>query len=216
MLKALGPAGQEEDRDFPRRLAQRPHRRALPVRRPNNGERFHAYVEQFLVRTLRPGDVVILDNLGSDQGKAARRTIPNVGARLAFLPKYSPTSIRSSRSSPSSRPCCERRESEATKRSPTRAAKSSPSTRPPNAPHTSRTQDTHRPKAGRSSCRFNGASGRCNAKRNPDLNVSALVIASHRVPKDAHLPAGYRDKAIQDHRVAETPLDRLVALTRSS
>src|SRR5271156_1640482 len=57
---------------------------------PINGERFHAYVEQFLVPTLKPGDVVILDNLGSHKGKVVRRTIRNVGARLVFLPKYSP------------------------------------------------------------------------------------------------------------------------------
>ena len=48
--------------------------------------------------------------------------------------------------SPSSKLCREKREREARKRSPTPAAKSWPSTRPPNAPHTSRTQDTRRPK----------------------------------------------------------------------
>ena len=57
---------------------------------PINGERFHAYVEQFLAPTLKPGDVVILDNLGSDKGKAVRKAIRDVGARLVFLPKYSP------------------------------------------------------------------------------------------------------------------------------
>ena len=57
---------------------------------PINGERFRAYVEQFLVPTLKPGDVVILDNLGSHKGKAVRRAIRDVGARLVFLPKYSP------------------------------------------------------------------------------------------------------------------------------
>ena len=57
---------------------------------PINGERFHAYVEQFLVPTLKPGDVVILDNLGSHKGKAVRTAIRDVGARLVFLPKYSP------------------------------------------------------------------------------------------------------------------------------
>ena len=116
---------------------------------PINGERFHAYVEQLLVPTLKPGDVVILDNLGSHKGKAVRRTIRNVGARLVFLPgKYSPeASIPSSRSSPSSKLCCERPGREVTKPSPTPAAKSSPNTRPPNAPHTSRTQDTRRPKS---------------------------------------------------------------------
>ena len=57
---------------------------------PINGERFHAYVEQFLAPTLKPGDVVILDNFGSHKGKAVRRAIRDIGARLVFLPKYSP------------------------------------------------------------------------------------------------------------------------------
>ena len=57
---------------------------------PINGERFRGYVEQFLVPTLKPGDVVILDNLGSHKGKAVRQAIRAVGARLLFLPKYSP------------------------------------------------------------------------------------------------------------------------------
>ena len=57
---------------------------------PINGERFRAYVEQFLVPTLKPGDAVILDNLGSHKGKEVRKAIRAVGARLVFLPKYSP------------------------------------------------------------------------------------------------------------------------------
>ena len=57
---------------------------------PINGERFRAYVEQFLVPTLKRGDVVILDNLGSHKGKAVRQAVPAVGALLVFLPKYSP------------------------------------------------------------------------------------------------------------------------------
>jgi transposase len=57
---------------------------------PINGERFRAYVEQFLVPTLKPGDVVILDNLGSHKGKAVRDAIRAAGAHLLFLPKYSP------------------------------------------------------------------------------------------------------------------------------
>jgi transposase len=113
---------------------------------PINGERFHAYVEQFLVPTLKSGDVVILDNLGSHKGKTVRKAIRDVGARLVFLPKYSPTSTPSSKSSPSSKPCCERRKREATKPSPTPAEKSSPSTLPPNAPHTSKTQHTGKAK----------------------------------------------------------------------
>jgi putative transposase len=56
---------------------------------PINGEKFRLYVEKVLVPTLRPGDVVIMDNLGSHKGKAVRRAIRAAGARLFFLPKYS-------------------------------------------------------------------------------------------------------------------------------
>ena len=58
--------------------------------RPINGEWFLTYVRQFLVPTLRPGDVVIMDNLGSHRGKAVRKAIRQAGAKLIFLPKYSP------------------------------------------------------------------------------------------------------------------------------
>jgi transposase len=57
---------------------------------PINGQSFLRYVEQFLVPTLRPRDVVILDNLGSHKGRAVRRAIRAVGATLIFLPAYSP------------------------------------------------------------------------------------------------------------------------------
>jgi putative transposase len=57
---------------------------------PINGERFLAYVEQFLVPTLKQGDIVVADNLGSHKGKAVKRAIKAAGARLLFLPKYSP------------------------------------------------------------------------------------------------------------------------------
>lgn len=57
---------------------------------PINGERFRLYVEQVLVPTLKPGDIVIMDNLGSHKGSAVRRAIRAVGAKLFFLPKYSP------------------------------------------------------------------------------------------------------------------------------
>jgi transposase len=57
---------------------------------PINGERFRAYVEQALVPTLKQGDIVIMDNLGSHKGLAVRRAIRRVGAKLFFLPPYSP------------------------------------------------------------------------------------------------------------------------------
>jgi len=57
---------------------------------PINGERFQIYVEKVLVPILAPGDIVIMDNLGSHKAKTVRQTIRNAGARLVFLPKYSP------------------------------------------------------------------------------------------------------------------------------
>jgi transposase len=57
---------------------------------PINGERFLIYIEQVLVPSLAPGDVVIMDNLGSHKAKAVRSAIRRVGAKLLFLPKYSP------------------------------------------------------------------------------------------------------------------------------
>ena len=57
---------------------------------PINGEAFLAYVGQILVPTLKPGDVVVMDNLGSHKGTAVRAAIRAAGARLLFLPPYSP------------------------------------------------------------------------------------------------------------------------------
>jgi transposase len=57
---------------------------------PINGETFLLYIEKVLVPTLRHGDIVIMDNLGSHKANAVRRAIRAVGARLFYLPKYSP------------------------------------------------------------------------------------------------------------------------------
>jgi transposase len=57
---------------------------------PIDGESFRTYVERVLVPTLREGDIVIMDNLGSHKSKAVRQLIRSAGAKLFFLPKYSP------------------------------------------------------------------------------------------------------------------------------
>ncbi len=57
---------------------------------PIDGHSFLQYVEQVLVPTLKPGDIVIVDNLGSHKGKPVRHAIRAAGAKLFFLPKYSP------------------------------------------------------------------------------------------------------------------------------
>jgi transposase len=57
---------------------------------PINGKSFHLYVENFLLPTLKPGDIIVIDNLGSRKGHAIRAAIRRHGARLLFLPPYSP------------------------------------------------------------------------------------------------------------------------------
>ena len=101
---------------------------------PINGERFRAYVEQLLVPTLKPGDVAILDNLGSHKAKAIRRAIRDVGARLVFLPKYSPDLNPIEQVFAKFKTLLERPKPEHTTLSPTQAQPSSLNTRPKNAP----------------------------------------------------------------------------------
>jgi transposase len=55
-----------------------------------NGDVFEAFVEQVLVPDLRPGDVVIMDNLSSHKRQRIRELIEDADARLVFLPPYSP------------------------------------------------------------------------------------------------------------------------------
>jgi transposase len=62
----------------------------LVVDGPMNSAVFLAYVEQELVKTLRPGDTVIMDNLSSHKHSGVRQAIEAVGAQLVYLPPYSP------------------------------------------------------------------------------------------------------------------------------
>jgi transposase len=55
-----------------------------------NADVFEAFVEQVLVPQLRPGDVVVMDNLSSHKRSTTRQLIAAVGADLLFLPPYSP------------------------------------------------------------------------------------------------------------------------------
>ncbi len=57
---------------------------------PMTGDVFVAYVEQQLVPTLKPGDVVVMDNLSSHKRAGVRAAIEGAGAELRFLPPYSP------------------------------------------------------------------------------------------------------------------------------
>ena len=57
---------------------------------PIDGACFQTYVERVLLPTLKPGDIVVMDNLSSHKAKTVRQLIRSAGARLIFLPKYSP------------------------------------------------------------------------------------------------------------------------------
>ena len=84
-LKAKAPYGHWKTMTF---LAALRHNRIdapWVVDGPINGELFRLYVEKVLVPTLKPGDIVILDNLGSHKGQAVRAAIRAAGARLFFL-----------------------------------------------------------------------------------------------------------------------------------
>jgi transposase len=89
-LKAFVPHGHWQTLTF--LAALRSHAITAPCvfNGPINGESFLRYVEQFLVPTLRPGDIAIMDNPGSHKSEAVRAAIRAAGARLLFLPPYSP------------------------------------------------------------------------------------------------------------------------------
>jgi transposase len=57
---------------------------------PMNGETFLAYVEQVLAPTLKPGDIVVMDNLAAHKVAGIREAIEATGATLRYLPPYSP------------------------------------------------------------------------------------------------------------------------------
>ncbi len=57
---------------------------------PMDGASFRAYVEQFLVPILQPGDIVVIDNLASHKVAGIRQMIEAAGAELRYLPPYSP------------------------------------------------------------------------------------------------------------------------------
>ena len=109
---------------------------------PINGLTFQAYVEQILLPTLQPGDIVIIDNLGSHKGNAVRHAIEQAGAFLLYLPPYSPDLNPSSRSSPSSRRCCAKPPPALSKLCGPPSAHSLTASHSKNAPDTSETLDT--------------------------------------------------------------------------
>ena len=89
-LRALVPYGHWKTMTFVGALRCEGITAPLVLDGPMNAASFLAYVEQVLVPTLRPGDIVVMDNLSSHKGRAIRRAIRAAGAKLFFLPPYSP------------------------------------------------------------------------------------------------------------------------------
>ena len=89
-LRASVPHGHWRTTTFVAGLRLRGIDAPMVIDGPINGEVFLAYVRRVLVPTLKPGDVVIMDNLGSHKGAAVRGAIEAAGAELRFLPAYSP------------------------------------------------------------------------------------------------------------------------------
>jgi transposase len=89
-LKGFAPDGRWRTLTFLAALRANALTAPCVIDGPINGAIFRAYVEQLLVPELRPGDIVVLDNLGSHRARAIRRAILAAGGKLAYLPPYSP------------------------------------------------------------------------------------------------------------------------------
>ena len=63
---------------------------SMTVESPTDGDVFLAYLEQVLCPRLQPGQVVVMDNLSAHKNAAVRQRIEQAGARLLYLPPYSP------------------------------------------------------------------------------------------------------------------------------
>ena len=89
-VKGYAPAGHWKTTTFVAGLTTTGIIAPLVVDQPMNRVIFTQYVRQFLIPTLAPGDVVILDNLSSHKGAEVSALIRATGAELLFLPPYSP------------------------------------------------------------------------------------------------------------------------------
>ena len=82
--------GTLENDDLRCRTAARRGRRALCAGRTDGWGKLSRYVEQFVVPILKPGDIVVMDNLASHKVAGVREAIEAAGAELRYLPPYSP------------------------------------------------------------------------------------------------------------------------------
>jgi transposase len=89
-LKSFAPDGRWHTLTFLAALRAKALTAPCVIDGPINGAIFRAYVEEILVPELRAGDIVVLDNLGSHRAQAIRQAVRAAGAKLAYLPPYSP------------------------------------------------------------------------------------------------------------------------------
>ena len=116
---------------------------------PINGESFLAYVEQVLAPTLKPGDIVVMDNLGSHKSAAINKAIRATGARRFFLPQYSPDLNPIEQVFAKFKNCCEKPRSAPPMASGGASVHCSNPSPQPNTQTTSDTQATLQPKTER-------------------------------------------------------------------
>src|ERR1700677_3336409 len=88
--RLAGSVGSLENHHLHRSAAAERSRRALRLRRADQRREVPRLVEQFLVPELKPGDIVVLDNLSSHKVAGVRTAIESAKARLLYLPPYSP------------------------------------------------------------------------------------------------------------------------------
>jgi transposase len=88
--RAAIPHGHWQTTTFTGALRRRGMTAPMVLDGPMNGAAFRAYVEQVLVATLQPGDIVVMDNLPAHKSPAIRTAIEATGAALRYLPPYSP------------------------------------------------------------------------------------------------------------------------------
>jgi DDE superfamily endonuclease len=136
------PARTLADHDLRRRAQAQRTGRPDADRRRDERRGLPAYVQRVLVPALRPGDVVVMDNLRCHKGAAVRVAIEAAGAELRFLPPYSPISTRSRSPSRSSRLFCARPPAEPVIRSGAPSPPLSMPSVPPSAPTSSPPPDT--------------------------------------------------------------------------
>jgi transposase len=89
-LKAAVPYGHWKTTTFLAGLCHDGLIAPLVLDGPIDGDSFRAYVEQFLAPALRPGQIVLMDNLASHKVAGIREAIEAAGARVLYLPRYSP------------------------------------------------------------------------------------------------------------------------------